>query len=232
MPLAKSRIRYPARRIRSRTCARPARERDLARPVANGIASVEDQVQKGILQGASVQDQLILDLLHVELETDVITQSRSGEKRQIADEAAEVDRSRPKLLLPGNRGYAVDQGSSAPCGRKRRGHEVSGAGRELHLGQPRLEAEDDRQQIGEIMGKARGQLGRQLALAGLKHSRAGLALLGNVGGENIDALDRAVTDAIRREGGSNSPPAILVGKLADARFPGKGPHQIGLDRCK
>jgi hypothetical protein len=69
------------------------------------------------------------------------------------------------------------------------------------------------------MGEAAGQLRGKLAFVGLGQRGAGLRLFGDVGGQEVDAVDRLLrVDLVGREGGTDAAAGGRFGEFQDARL--------------
>jgi len=191
---------------------------------ADRVACVQDEVQERVLEHAGVDVDEAVEPLAIEDERHAVGHGGAGDCQDVTEEGGEVDGHGPEVALARDRGEAVEEVAAAPGGGAGGGDHLAGLRAEVHRGQPALHAEDDREQVREVMRETRGELCREFAAACLGQRRARLRLFGHVGREDVDAAR-----AVRREGDPDAAARHLVGELDDVRLARVGAAERGLD---
>jgi hypothetical protein len=201
--------------------------------VADGVARVQNEVQKAVLKAPGIEQHAPWVDLAVEGEPDRGRQGRAGERRETVEEIAQDDGGGRISIGPDMR--AILSSRSPP----RRAavcvapiSSLAPWGRGIFSSRA-LQAEDDGQEVGEVMGEAAGQLRGQLAFVRLRQRGARLRLFGDVGRQEVDAVDRlARVDLVGREGRADAAAGGRFGEFQNARLPRSARSSVGLQRVR
>ena len=198
------------------------------------VARVDGEVEQCVLELVRIDHGVETGGRQPGLDFDRLGQRAHQQLRHILHQRADLDGSRLQRLAPRKGQQTLDQFGAATGGVERRSDVLAGAlgvGRQLFLQAAEI-ADDDRQQVVEVVGEAAGQLSDGLHLLGLDQCRLTGLLLGDVDRQHEGPEHPAVAADLRHDHAARIDAAALLGiprVFVGHRFAGIGAIEVAVD---